>query len=135
MSKKVSKPIKTYSLQDLDPTELKTRLNVQNFFNSFDEYQNSEWKVLIDQLINLEVHSSTVYLEILYRLDINKLKNLSRYVEMSFKKTDQFPNQIRDIYEYSDLKSLLIKRWLELINEDIFKFFATLEEYFLPPKL
>jgi hypothetical protein len=54
---------------------------------------------------------------------------------MSFKKTDQFPNQIRDIYEYSNLKDLVIKRWLELIKEDIFRFFTVLEEYFLPPKL
>jgi hypothetical protein len=135
MSKKVTKILRTYSLADLDPEELKIRLTAQDFFNSFAECQNPEWKVLLDGLINLEIDGSIVYLEILYRLDTCKLKNLARYIEMSFKKTDQFPNQIRDIYEYSNLKDLVIKRWLELIKEDIFRFFTVLEEYFLPPKL
>jgi hypothetical protein len=135
MSKKNTKILKTYTINDLYPRELKARLTAQDFFNTFEEHQNSEWKVLLDESRIQDVDGSSVYLEIICRLDINKLKNLARYIEMSFKKTDQFPNQIRDIYEYTDLKSLLIKRWLELINEDIFKFFAFIEEYFLPPKV
>ena len=77
MSKKNTKILKTYTINDLYPRELKARLTAQDFFNTFEEHQNSEWKVLLDESRIQDVDGSSVYLEIICRLDINKLKNLA----------------------------------------------------------
>lgn len=135
MSRKQSKKPKAYQLSDLKPKELRDRLTAQDFFNSFQAVEDTNFDVLCFNLRDQDLEDWSVYPEILYRLDLVRLKNLARYIEMSYKKMDQFPAEIRNIYSHQDLKSKLLKRWKNHLKEDPYKFFKVLEEYFLPPKV
>lgn len=135
MSRKLIKQPKAYTLSDLRPEELRERLTAQDFFNSFSSIRDPRFEDFCEKLKDLGLEDWYVYPEIFYRLDINRFKNLARYLEMYLKKTDGFPGEIRDVYLMDSLKDILLKRWKKHLADDYYKFFKGLEEYFLPPKV